>query len=487
MSALVHTRIASTKPVTTSFTLPAQSLLQRRCACGGLAGHEGECAECQKKAEGNLQRKLVDGFGPGVGHDFSGVNSAAPARLTVTPPGDAFEQEADRVAEAVMSGRTGLVAASTRGPKIQREDSAPQTGPATEKPKSEAEKYKEAALKLSEALRATDEGKKLEAQLIQQGKDFVSTTEGKAVAGTALAGALAALIATNKELPMQIPEIPLDWLLPGLKAKLTWEGPVRTPTNVGLTVTTGGGVSLGASYSDAPAAAGKPAEQKAALTVTIPLGDSSKKSKGPSESEKFQAETARLQAEKTKLEEANKTPQQRAQEKQFVDDYVLSKSNDPLSPFAPPDLGLKPRKRKKPDESFMLMRRAVNASTPQAAPPMVDAVLTQSGTALDAWKRASAMISAGCAFTRMRRRRSRREPSRRQPTRWEIIWFLRRVPTSRPLSSGNVSWRTSWFIPFNKARLDEPDRIKGFRRWRNRSCSDTLCRPASHAMRWWTG
>ncbi len=52
-------------------------VLQRACACGGSSDPTGECAECRR--EHTLQPKL-----------------------TVNQPGDRYEQEADRVAEAVM-------------------------------------------------------------------------------------------------------------------------------------------------------------------------------------------------------------------------------------------------------------------------------------------------------------------------------------------------------------------------------------------------
>jgi hypothetical protein len=402
MNNLIHARVNSSSPARASVASPPKSLLQCQCVCDGLAGREGECEECQRAREGNLQRKSAQEFGLGFGHDFGSVNVRAPSRLAVTQAGDSYEQEADRLADAVMSGRSVHPLQSAAGPALQREDSPPQTGPATEKPKSEEEKYKEAALKLSEALRATDAGKKLEAQVTQLGKDFVATPEGKAVAGTALAGALAAIIATNKELPVPIPEIPLDWLAPGMKAKLTWEGPVRTPTNVGLTVTTVSGVSIGASYSDTPASPGKPAEQKAGLTVTIPLGGSAKKSSGPSDSEKIQAETAKLTAERTKIQESLKTPEQRAEDKKFWDNYWRSKNDDPLNPFAQPDLGLKPLKRKKTDDNLLLMRKAVNESTPLTAPPIVDDVLAESGGPLDAATRGFMESRFGHDFSRVR-------------------------------------------------------------------------------------
>ena len=325
-------------------------------------------------------------------------------KLAISQSGDEFEQEADRVADTVMSGRSASVSQSSIAPSVQREE--PQTGPPTEKPKSEEEKYKEAAKKLAEALRATEAGKQLEARVTELGKDFLSTTEGKAVAATALAAALAGIIATNSELPVQVPEIPLDWLAPGLKAKLTWEGPVRTPTNVGLTLTTGGGVSIGASYAKTPAAPGKPAEEKAGLTITIPLGGSSSKKSGPSESEKIRAETARLTAENAKWQEAFKTPEQRAEDQAFWDAYWRSKMNDPLNPRARQGPGLQPtpgatEPREKDD--LMLMREPAGEYTAGAfAPPVVHEVLTESGQPLDADTRGFMESRLGHDFSRVR-------------------------------------------------------------------------------------
>ncbi len=60
---------------------PSQSgILQRKCACGGAAGMSGECEECSQKKHLGLQTKLK-----------------------VNEPGDAYEQEADRVADQVMA------------------------------------------------------------------------------------------------------------------------------------------------------------------------------------------------------------------------------------------------------------------------------------------------------------------------------------------------------------------------------------------------
>lgn len=56
-------------------------MLQGKCACGGSAGLNGPCAECQ-------QRKIW--------------GKPLQAKLRINEPGDQYEQEADRVAERVM-------------------------------------------------------------------------------------------------------------------------------------------------------------------------------------------------------------------------------------------------------------------------------------------------------------------------------------------------------------------------------------------------
>ena len=58
--------------------------LQRKCACGGAAGLGGQCANC----------------------DATNLLLVQP-RLSVGEPDDAFEREADRVAQQVVSGRSG--------------------------------------------------------------------------------------------------------------------------------------------------------------------------------------------------------------------------------------------------------------------------------------------------------------------------------------------------------------------------------------------
>jgi hypothetical protein len=83
------------------------SVLRRKCACGGTPGPSGECEECKKKREAGLQRKAMDG--PETGGDFNRVfndaGSSSRGQLVINDPGDSFEREADRVADAVVSNR----------------------------------------------------------------------------------------------------------------------------------------------------------------------------------------------------------------------------------------------------------------------------------------------------------------------------------------------------------------------------------------------
>ncbi|WP_171175005.1 DUF4157 domain-containing protein [Ruegeria sp. HKCCD8929] len=77
---------SATAPVTTG-------LLQRACSCGGTPGPSGQCSACA--AEDKL---------------------GGQTRLTIGPPNDTFEQEADRVAARVTSGQdAGAISTLGRG------------------------------------------------------------------------------------------------------------------------------------------------------------------------------------------------------------------------------------------------------------------------------------------------------------------------------------------------------------------------------------
>jgi outer membrane lipoprotein SlyB len=83
------------QPKMASFIPPVQGVLQRKCACGNHTVAGRECAECAKKKT-DLQGKLVIG----ASNDF-------------------LEQEADRVADQVMSISTQSAIGNTL-PRIQR-------------------------------------------------------------------------------------------------------------------------------------------------------------------------------------------------------------------------------------------------------------------------------------------------------------------------------------------------------------------------------
>jgi Domain of unknown function (DUF4157) len=91
-------------------TPPRCNILQRKCACGGTPGPTGECEQCRRKRLA-LQHKL-----------------------TINQPGDRYEQEADRVAEAVVSGADSAgnsitpLAATKEEPKKSEEESLQRAG-----------------------------------------------------------------------------------------------------------------------------------------------------------------------------------------------------------------------------------------------------------------------------------------------------------------------------------------------------------------------
>jgi hypothetical protein len=147
----------------TQSVLPVRTgFLQRKCVCGGAAGVSGECEECRKKRLG-LQRKAAHSteseavlpivhdvlrspgpsldaqtrafIEPRFGHDFSRKPAPprspanAPATLTVRPPGDIYEQEADRIAEQVM-----------RMPEPQRQHARGESCPTSQKEQPDQER-----------------------------------------------------------------------------------------------------------------------------------------------------------------------------------------------------------------------------------------------------------------------------------------------------------------------------------------------------------
>src|SRR5690242_10347973 len=103
-----HTATHSQKPASSLSRTPA-ALLQRACACGGTPGASGECEACRKKR-------------------LAGRAAGLQTKLAVNQPGDRWEQEADRMAESVVSGhdpRYQPLASPTSLPLMREAGSAP--------------------------------------------------------------------------------------------------------------------------------------------------------------------------------------------------------------------------------------------------------------------------------------------------------------------------------------------------------------------------
>ena len=355
---IFEAQVARPPSATRRAPLQIRPQLQRKCACGGTPGPTGECAECKRKRR------------------------ALQPRLAINQPGDRYEEEADRVAAAVVSG------ASARRPSISSLGNGAVQREEPPKPKSEEEKYKEAAKKVGEAFLETPPGKEITKKAEELGDAFISTLPGKIITGAAVTGAIATLAATHKELPIGIPEIPLDKIRPGLKMKITYEGPVDKPTRV-------------------------------VATFSIPLGRDKARDKKPalSESEKFRAETARMAADQAKFREGLRSDEEKAEEQRMINAYVSSKMLGPgqLTPRAAPlsfgavgqEPGFRPgapaagprsslgpwvpdfklsgetSEEPKKKEEGTLQRKGAGNQEVGSAPPIVDQVLQSSGQPLE--------------------------------------------------------------------------------------------------------
>ena len=207
--------------------------------------------------------------------------------LRVNQPGDAFEREADRVADTVSAGGRipGWSLASTGADQIQRDSNTASALPPVQpiqmigdpQDPPQANNYGDMLGKIAEAFMKTPAGKAIlkqltEDPLVQGAKDFVQTPQGVVVAGSTAIAAISGLAAAHKGLPVQLPAIPLDKFVPGLKMKIDVEGPLNHPTQG----------SLMFSFEGAP-----PKKKKGALT----------------DKERFHAETARMAADQQKFRE----------------------------------------------------------------------------------------------------------------------------------------------------------------------------------------
>jgi len=348
--------------------------------------------------------------------------------LRIGAPDDAYEREADRVADAVVSGRNlsrnGLSLSRIHVTQVQREDK-----PLSEKkPGTEEEKYKEAAKKIGEAFLETEVGKQLKEEVERDplvkgakeaGESFIGTLPGKIITGAAAAGAVATLAATHKGLPVQIPEIPLDKITPGLKVKITYEGPVDNPSKAMITF----------SYTEQLGGEKKPAKTKTELQRE--------------ENARMALELARFRAG---LRYAPGTPEAKRQEAEeealrraafsgvgrlpgfgkikTTPGLMQEPSAAPLQ-FPTPSYGFKPKpfslldqelklkprsesseaqeqEKKKKEEGAPIQRKATPDSTSGTAPSLVNDVLATPGQPLDAATRGMMEACFGHDFSRVR-------------------------------------------------------------------------------------
>jgi hypothetical protein len=297
------------------------------------------------------------------------VRKQAPRR--VSKPQDRDEGEARRAAEVVARG--GSVAGwsfSTVSPTVQRQEAA--------KPKTEDEKYKEAAEAAGKAALKTPQGEALKKKvladpLVKPVVDAVTSTPGLIATGAVLGGGVAALAATGKELPIQPPEIPLDKLRPGMSATVVWQGPVNAPTSVGLTLT---------------------------------FKEQGPKSKGGGKpaAEAYRAETARIRAEQAQFGRGAVAPGSKEAEEQRQSDeaiaYVVAQQTGRFGltiPLTPP-----PAAEKKEEEQAPVQPAPASPSADVPAQAHVDDALASPGRPLDAGTRRSMEARFGHDFSRVR-------------------------------------------------------------------------------------
>ena len=249
----------------------------------------------------------------------------------VNQPGDRFEEEADRMAAAVMhpahsggavplaldqipitqlqrkpresdeerakqadEARQQAIPASEAGKQRQQENetfdaAADKTAEAKANPGEQSDdpnsaQYKKAAGKLGEAFLETPMGKDLLEKAKALGTPFWETLYGKIVTGAVATASVAALAKAHAPLPVGIPEINLDKLAKGLTAKITYEGPVDKPT-------------------------------KAMITFSLPLGRVTDRPKLRG-TERIRAENAQMRAEQERFRQGMRVKPGSAEERQ---------------------------------------------------------------------------------------------------------------------------------------------------------------------------
>jgi hypothetical protein len=340
--------------------------------------------------------------------------------LRVNQPGDAFEQEADRVANTVSAGGhiPGWSLASAGVDQIQRDSTTASSLPASQPIRQVGDpqdppapnNYGDMLGKLAEAFLQTSAGKTIvkyltDQPIVQDAKDFVETPQGVVVAGGTAIAAISGLAAAHKGIPIQIPAIPLDKLHPGLKMKIDVEGPLDHPTQG----------SLMFSFEGAP-----PKKKKGALT----------------DKERFQTETERI-AENQRKFRAGMAPQSQgplaspAAQQQQADEQLARKAElrrlsnilqsggthkpGEFTPLVPstqpqslrmrdPDLIPSPdaTKKEKREEIPVQLKADSAYYNDQEAAPEVESVISSSGRPLDRETRRYMESRIGFDFSKVR-------------------------------------------------------------------------------------
>jgi len=302
----------------------------------------------------------------------------------VSKPHDPAEVQADKAADVVARGGSvsGWSFGSVPvGADVHREEKG--------KP-SDEDKLKEAGKKTAEAALETKVGKDLqekvkETPLVKQATQFLGTTPGKIVAGGVVAAGVGGLAAAKQPLPFQAPDIPLDKITPGLSAKVTVEGPVNSPTFVGLSLT----------YKEQGP---KPRRGKDDSTIEERAAAFRAQRAGVTESLKSQAQKDQDKAD----EQAFLASYVASQQKRFGQSTLL-----PLRPADPPKTVEVPKTeasepKKDKEEAPVQREPASTAEAPVADTGSVDGAVRGGGRPLDAATRRSMEARFGYDFSSVR-------------------------------------------------------------------------------------
>lgn len=293
-----------------------------------------------------------------------------PAPRPVSQPHDRDEQEARRAADVVARGGTvsgwSFAAVGSSAP-VQRQEAV--------KEKTEEEKKEEAVSKTVEALQETPPAKALREKvladpLVKTVKEAVTSTPGLIVGGAAVAGGVAGLAAAKKPLPFQPPEIPLEKVTPGLSAQVKLEGPVNSPTFVGLTLT---------------------------------YKEQGPKGKKTAASDKIAADIARLEREQELFKPEGQKQAEKKQEQELIDAWIRSQSG--LPGLTVPLQGTPKPKEEPAKEEEELAPVQPEPASPSAEVPAgahVDDALASPGRPLDPRTRRTMEARFGRDFSRVR-------------------------------------------------------------------------------------